>query len=66
MECIFTHDDDDDDYDYDYVCIRSYPESALRYKCLILDTYHLDTLYVREQVCENSWLFLEAKRGSAS
>jgi hypothetical protein len=31
-----------------------------------LDTYHPDTLYLREQGCVDPWLFLEAKRGTAS
>jgi len=43
--------------------IRNYLNSVLRHKFLIMDTYHLDTLYVREQGCEESWLFFEAKRG---
>jgi hypothetical protein len=29
----------------------------------IFCTYHPDTLYLREQVCEYLWLFFEAKRG---
>ena len=49
------------------VCIGSYPKSVLRYKCLILYTYHHPyTQYLREQGCEDPWLFVEAKRGSAS
>ena len=36
---------------------------VLRYKSLILDACHPDTLYLREQGCEDSWLFFEAKRG---
>ena len=32
------------------VCIRSYLNSVLGYKCLILDTYHPDTLYLRERI----------------
>jgi len=28
-----------------------------------LDTYHPHTLYLREQGCEEPWLFFEAKRG---
>jgi len=46
------------------VSIRSFLKSVLRLKCLILGTYHTDTLYLREQGCENSWLFFEAKNGS--
>jgi len=37
--------------------------SVLRYKCLILDIYLQDTLYLREQGYEDPWLFFEAKRG---
>jgi hypothetical protein len=36
-------------------------KSVLRCKFLILDTYHLDTLYLFEQRCEDPWLFFEAK-----
>jgi hypothetical protein len=43
------------------VCIGSYLKSVLGYKFLILGTYHPDTL--REQGCEEPWLFVEAKRG---
>jgi hypothetical protein len=32
------------------------------YKFLILVTYHPDTIYLREQGCEDPWLLLEAKR----
>jgi len=28
-----------------------------------MDTYHPDNLHLREQGCEDPWLFLEAKRG---
>jgi len=45
------------------VCIRSYLKSFLRHKVLILDTYHPDTLYLREQGCEDLWLFFKAKMG---
>jgi hypothetical protein len=31
--------------------------------CLILDIFHLDTLYLREQGCEDPLLFFEARRG---
>jgi hypothetical protein len=34
----------------------------MTYKFLILDTYHPDTLYVRQQGCEYPLLFFEAKR----
>jgi len=43
--------------------IRNYLKSVLRYKFLIFDTYHPDTLHMREQGCEKSWLFFEAQRG---
>jgi len=45
------------------VCIGSYLMSVLRYKFSILDSYHPDTLYLRERGCENPWLFFEAKGG---
>ena len=32
------------------VCTRSYLKSVLRYKFLILDTYHPDTIYVSKDV----------------
>jgi len=35
----------------------------MRYKFLILNTYHPDILYLREQGYEDSWLSLKAKRG---
>jgi len=28
-----------------------------------LDTYNLDTPYLRQQECEDPWLFFEAERG---
>jgi len=28
-----------------------------------MDTYHPDTLYLRQQGCEDPWLFFEDKRG---
>ena len=34
----------------------------MRYKYVILYTYHPDTLYLRERGCEDPWLFFEAKR----
>jgi hypothetical protein len=40
-----------------------YLKSVTRHNCLILDTYHLDILYLREQRCEDPWLFFEAKTG---
>jgi hypothetical protein len=45
------------------VCITVYLKSVLRYKFLIFDTYHTDTLYLREQGCEDPWLLYEVKRG---
>jgi len=35
------------------VCIRNYLKSVLRYKFLILDTYRRNTLYLRQQGCED-------------
>jgi hypothetical protein len=54
---------------YEYipvVCISICLKSVLRYKFLILGTYHPDTLYLREQGCEDPWLFYEAKRGQTA
>ena len=48
------------------VCIRSYLKRVHRYTFLILVTYHLDIPYLREQECEDPWLFFESTRGSAS
>ena len=49
------------------VRIGSYLQPVLRYKCLILYTYHHPyTQYLREQGCEDQWLFVEAKKESAS
>ena len=45
------------------VRIGSYLKSVMIYKFLIFDTYHPDILYLREQGCEDPWLFFEAKRG---
>ena len=45
------------------VCVRSSLKSLLRYNFLILDTYHPNTLYLREQDCEDPWLFLESEIG---
>jgi hypothetical protein len=44
-------------------CSRGYLTSVVRHKLLILHTYHPDTLYIREQECENPWLFSEARSG---
>jgi hypothetical protein len=45
------------------VCTSICLKSVLRYTVLILDTYHPDTIHVREQGLEDPWLFFEAKRG---
>jgi hypothetical protein len=45
------------------LCIRSYLKAILKYKYQLLDTDHPDTLYLREQGCEDPLLFFEAKRG---
>ena len=41
--------------------IRSYLKLVLRYKFLILDTYHQDIQYLRKHGYEDPWLFFEAK-----
>jgi hypothetical protein len=46
---------------YDVFVAISY--QFLRYKFFILDIYHPDTLYLREQGCVDPWLFFEVKRG---
>jgi len=33
----------------------------MRYEFLIFDTYHPDTLYLREQRCDDPWVLFEAK-----
>jgi hypothetical protein len=43
-------------------CIRSYLKSVLRYYHLILDTYHPNTLHLREQVYEDPCILFKAKR----
>ena len=43
--------------------ISIYLNSVLRYKFLILDAFHLDTLYLCEREREDLWLFFETKRG---
>jgi len=45
------------------VFIGSCRKSVLRYIFLILDARRLDALYLREQGCEDPWLFFETKRG---
>jgi hypothetical protein len=44
------------------VRISSYLKLVLRYKFLILDTYHPDTWYLRKQECEDSWYFFKGRR----
>jgi hypothetical protein len=56
MQCVVTYGTDT------YSQLRS----VLRYKFLILDMYHLDTLYLCEQECEDPWLFFDTRRGSQS
>ena len=48
------------------VCIRSYLKLVLRYKNLIWDCTHPDILYLREQRCEDPWLFFQGKLGPAN
>ena len=43
------------------LCISICLESVLKYKFLMLDSYHLDTVYLREQGSDDSWLFLKPK-----
>jgi hypothetical protein len=45
------------------VCIGSSLKSVLRYKFLILCTYHLATLYWRDQGCKDPSSYFEARRG---
>ena len=45
------------------VCIRSYLKQIPKYKFLISNTNHLDTLHLREQGCEDPCLIFEAKGG---
>jgi hypothetical protein len=44
------------------VCVHSYVKLILRYKYLILDTCHPDTLQLHEQEYEDPWLFFETKK----
>ena len=44
------------------VCIHDHLKSVLRRKFLIFDASHPDTLYLRQQGCEDAWLFFEAER----
>jgi len=43
------------------ICILSYLKSVLRYEFLIWDAYHPNTVYLRQQGCEDPWLFFEVK-----
>jgi hypothetical protein len=52
MQCIVTY----------AFGISVYLKAVLRYKFLILVTYLPDTLFLREQGCEDPWLFFEDKR----
>jgi hypothetical protein len=45
------------------ICILSYLKSVLGYKFLILDSYHPNAVYLREQGYEDPWSFLEAEWG---
>jgi hypothetical protein len=45
-----------------YICICGYVTSVLRYKFVIFDTCHPDTLHLRQQGCEGPRLFFQAKR----
>ena len=45
------------------LCICDFLKSILRNKCLIFDTVHPRTLYLRQQGREDPWLFFEDKRG---
>ena len=51
---------------YAMVCITVHLISALRYKLLILYTYNPDTLYLRQQGCEDPGLFFPSQKESAS
>ena len=44
------------------VCIHSYLKSVLRHNFLKLWIPIIHTPYLREEKCENPWLFFEAKR----
>jgi hypothetical protein len=53
-----------------YICfwlVRMYSrlcKVGLRYKFMILDTYHPGTLYLRQQGCEVPRLFFRSQKGS--
>jgi hypothetical protein len=48
------------------VYISSLLKSVLRYKFVILFTYHLGTVYLVEEGCGDPWLFFETKKWPAS
>jgi hypothetical protein len=56
MQCTVT-------YDTTMLCLGIYLKSVPRYKVLILEFYHADTLYLCEQGYEDPWLLFEAERG---
>jgi hypothetical protein len=45
------------------VSIHIYLNSVLKYKSLILDAYHPDTVYLSEPGCDDPWLSFEATSG---
>ena len=51
---------------YVYVCIRSYLKSFLRYTFSILVAFHPAALYFCKKWCDDTWSFIDAKKGSAS
>jgi hypothetical protein len=44
------------------VCMRRYLKSLLRYRCLTLDTYHPNILYLREKNLRIRGYFSKPKR----
>jgi hypothetical protein len=46
------------------VYINSYQKSVQVHKFLVLDSCHQDTVYLRQQRCDDPWLFFETQRGS--
>jgi hypothetical protein len=54
MQCIFT---------YATVCTGIYLVSVLRFKFLILVTFHPDSLYLTSAMSQDPRLFFEANRG---
>ena len=53
MQCIVTY----------ATVVYSWLSKISSEKCLILDTFHPHTLYLRQQGREDPWLFFEDKRG---